>query len=169
VSRIGLAWLGVPAAALAAVIAAELLGGAPLPPSVARAPDVAPARRSGTGPTVALEGRWVRTVLLRPLFDPTRRPPAGPAASTGSLRLSGVVVGPSGRSAIFEPAGGGEPVVVQVGAQLGGAVVRAIGTDGVLLAGADGPRVLRPSYGTTATLASAPHHRSLAARLSEGK
>ncbi len=172
------------AATLAAVILVELAGGGPPPPAVAPPARPAVARAAGWRPTAAAEARRAATILARPLFDPSRRPPAGPAAA-GSLRLSGVVVGPFGRLAIFEPAQGGKPVVVRVGERVGGAIVRAIAPDRVLVAGIDGPRVLLPSDGAaaagvavsgavasgeaTAPARPAAHPSSMATRLLEAK
>lgn len=162
------------AAALGAIIVAELSGGTPplQPPGPLARP--VPAHSDGGKPTTRTEAERVATILARPLFTPSRRPPAGPA-SAGGLRLSGVVVGPDSRLAIFEPPKGGKPVIVQVGQQVSGAVVRAIGPTSVLLTGPDGPRVLQPadqaagrSSGPIDRTLTAPH-TTMAQRLLEEK
>jgi len=126
-------------------------------------------------PAAGTEAHWMTVILTRPLFAPSRQAPGGSAAPAGALRLSGVIVGPSGRQAIFEPPAGGKPVVVGVGERVGGAVVRSIGPDLVLMTGVDGPRVLRPSFGPAGgTVAAAlsrpvPRIQSMAVRLMKAK
>lgn len=119
--------------------------------------------------------RWIAAILGRPLFDRARRPPSGTVSSAGALRLSGVIIGPFGRQAIFEPAGGGKPVVVHEGDRVGDSIVRSIGPDLVLVVGGSGVRALRPSYSgavgatTATTRALRPRSPSLAARLGQAK
>ena len=88
-------------------------------------------------------------VLARPLFNPDRRPigqaPAASREDAGLPRLSGILITPNGRSAIFAPAGGGKPAVVAEGGSLGGYVVRTISLDEVVLAGPDGSHSLSPT------------------------
>jgi hypothetical protein len=93
---------------------------------------------------------WVTTILARPLFSPDRRPPA--EASTGSgerllglPRLSGVLVGPFGRSAIFA-SDGGKALVVGEGGRVADWTVRVIEAGSVDVIGPDGARTLRPSF-----------------------
>jgi hypothetical protein len=171
-SRVAFLWLGGTALALAAIIAGELAGNSPLPPAagvVAQASSINPA---GGEAAPGAQGRWIATILGRPLFDPSRRASGGADGAAGALRLSGTIVGPAGRDAIFEPAGGGRPVVVAEGQLVGGAVVRSIVPGAVLVVGAGGPHLLVPSYEAEAgAVASgpAPHLGSLAARLREAK
>lgn len=87
------------------------------------------------------------TVLARPLFTIGRRPvkiaeTSGHSAGTGMPRLSGIMITPTGRLAIFMP-DGGKPQEVAVGATVGQHVVREIDADGVLLEGV--ARKLRPT------------------------
>jgi hypothetical protein len=146
-SRAAFAWLGGAALALAAIIAAEFSAGT-APPPVAGAAVVMAARNVAAGaPVAGSERRWTAAILERPLFNPARRPPGEPSEA-GSFRLSGTIVGPDGRRAIFEPAGTGRPVIVREGERMEGAVVRAIAPGLVLVVGADGPRLLAPSYTT---------------------
>jgi hypothetical protein len=107
-------------------------------------------------------GAWLQVVLARPLFEPSRRPPAeGPgvtAAAPGLPRLAGVMVTATGRQAIF--AGSGDkPVILGEGARLGGFTVQSIAAGQVTVTGPNGPQVLHPSFDPnpqTSMLASAP-------------
>lgn len=110
---------------------------------------------------------WVAAVLARPLFSPDRRPAAAPVSTAsnrvpGLPRLAGILVGPSGRSAIFA-ADGSKPIVAQEGGHVGAYTIKAIETAQVQLAGPDGTRVLNPSFdsapGKTAGTTAAPVRR----------
>lgn len=146
-NRLGLAWVGMAALGLGAVIAGEISGGG----AVAPVPPVPPSAYSNAAASAHVlpgtsEQHSVATILARPLFDSTRRAAGVAVTSAGALRLSGVIVGPLGRQAIFEPTGGGKPVVVREGERVGNDVVRSIGPDLVLMVGTDGARALRPAY-----------------------
>ena len=176
-TRADFAWVGGAALALAAIIAAELAPAPATPPlpeiAVPAMPDSPAAQPVPAGSSIGA----VATILARPLFAPSRRPPSAPATATAaSLRLSGTIVGPSGRRAIFEPAGGGKPVVVRVGDRVGSEIVRAITPGTVLVVGADGPHLLAPAYtaltGRPAGYAGAglpPAGPTMAVRLGEAK
>ena len=174
-SRVAAIGLGVAGLSLAAVIAAEVVGSGPGAQRVVVLPHPASRHAASGRPEAGADARWVTTILARPLFDPSRRVPGGTVSAAGGLRLSGVVVGPSGAHAIFEPAAGGKPLVLPVGGRLGDAVVRAIRPDAVLVGGRDGPRVLRPSFGGLAPATApgvaqpVPQIRSMAVRLMEEK
>jgi hypothetical protein len=88
----------------------------------------------------------VRTILTRPLFAPSRRPPAG-AIATGELlpRLAGVIIGPDIRRAIFVPAKGGV-IVVPEGGRAGDYEIRSIAPDEVVLSGPEGERSIHTDY-----------------------
>lgn len=145
-SRAAFAWLGGAAMALGAIIAGELAGDPPPPPVAGAAIPAFPGSAAAAAPAAGAEQGWLTAILGRPLFDPSRRPPHGASASEPLFRLSGTVVGPGGRQAIFEPAGGGRAVVVREGQKVGSAVVRSIAPGTVLVVGAGGPRVIQPSY-----------------------
>jgi hypothetical protein len=102
---------------------------------------------------------WVATILDRPLFKVSRRPPPGSAAGisrgTGLPRLSGTLVTSSQRSAIFAGPGGAKPVVIAEGAKLGSYTVQSIGAGRVVLIGPDGPVMLKPSFDTAPVAAMA--------------
>lgn len=136
------------AALIVAVILAEVTSGpsaevAPLSmhPRVAASP-VSPAEPNHTD-------EWVATVLARPLFSPDRRPaPNATFAESriaGLPRLTGIMVGPFGRTAIFA-ADGGKPIILQEGGRVGAYTVKSIELAEVRLTGPDGQRILSPSF-----------------------
>lgn len=158
-SRAGFAGLGFCAAALGGLIALELSGieGDQVTSSAASAAAARwhPAPPVPTPPAPDRTQEWAATALARPLFSPDRRPVPEPrmaAAAGGSgggdlPRLTGVLVGPSGQTAIFAAASeGAKPIVVRVGDSLGGFQVKAILAGEVTLMGPEGEQILRPSF-----------------------
>jgi hypothetical protein len=149
--------------------------------AVARPPPPASADR----PPADLD-RWVKTVLARPLFSPTRRPDAARTASAaphGSAlpRLSGIVELPGLRRAIFEASGASKPSVTVVGeaGMVDDWTVQAIDSGTVTLVRDGEAMVLRPTFGTAIVLPppprrvsrweKAPAHGILRARWSNGQ
>lgn len=121
-------------------------------------PDV-PAQRSAS-PTQLTQTRnisasqpmvpaWRDTMLGRPLFDPTRRPPAAATEDTATSeeipRLSGIMVTPTEKIAVFSPAMGA-PIVVNQNSRFGVFTVLAIAADGVTISGPHGIVVLRSDF-----------------------
>ncbi len=106
----------------------------------------------GGGPGVAppVPGRpaaEVGTILARPLFSVSRRPPPGNGGGNVDNtvpRLSGILVTDTLRRAVFEPPSGGKPVTIGVGGRAGPYTVRAIATTSVTVGATDGERILRP-------------------------
>jgi len=141
------------AAVLGGTIALEL--GRRLPDSdlmvPATAPLPAPAAPASTPAADADDaGRRVAEVLARPLFSPGRRPAAQaaaapPAAVAPLPRMTGVIVTPAGRRAIFAN-GAGKAVVVMEGGRIGAYAVQSIEAGRVTLAGPDGQRVVAPAF-----------------------
>ena len=137
------------AAGLGAVVAWELQGSGGTPRT---APPT--ARPDAGAPAPAVAGQDVAALaavaLARPLFSPDRRPGrnAGPAQAgpppAPLPRLSGILVTPAGRSAIF--AGQPASTAVREGARIGTYEVRSIEPGQVTLLGPDGPRIVRPSF-----------------------
>lgn len=130
------------------VLALEFLPGAPLPH--VRPPPVPHAVQEGDAAEIRNTDEWADTVLARPLFAPDRKPPrqhGGPAivAANGMPRLSGIMITPAGRRAIFMP-DGGKPLVLAEGAALQDGTIARIQADRVVLNGPKGELVLRPSY-----------------------
>jgi len=96
---------------------------------------------------------WVAVAAARPLFSRDRRP-AGEAVAksadtnaSGPLRLTGIIVTPFGRSAIFSVAGSAKPVVLEEGLKLGDMTVREIAVDHVVIDGPHGAETMVPSFG----------------------
>jgi hypothetical protein len=86
------------------------------------------------------------------LFNADRRPfdQAAPSGGDAALpRLSGIVMTPEGRSAIFTPAGGGKLIVVEEGGRIGGYVVQTISFGEVELVGPDGSHSLNLTWDRT--------------------
>jgi len=154
----GFALLALTATVLLGVLALELgLGSADeaassAAPRLAPAAAAAPTQRPATDRTA----EWVATILARPLFSPGRRPPpegaappsVAPTETTDDAlpRLTGVLVSPGGRIAIFADPAGGRPIVLQEGGRIGAFAVQAIEAGQVTLAGPAGVSVLRPTF-----------------------
>ena len=138
---------------LAVVIALEIGAGfgngEPAPPIATRF--AAPAAGAANSTTSRSEtASWTATALARPLFNPERRPVQEATTSavlvTETPRLTGVMVGPFGKRAIFATDDDGKPMVVDEGGMVGGYVVQAIEDGTVTVNGPDGPQTLRPSF-----------------------
>jgi hypothetical protein len=150
----GLLILGAMAATLAGIIGLELREAAlyevptPIAP-IRQQPEQlqasAPSSMSSDQPA-----RYVTAILARPLFSPTRRPDetaANKAAEATDLgRLTGVLVSPAGKSAIFVGPTGGKPIIVGEGGRIGEYVVRSIDAGAVMVIGPAGERVLHPAF-----------------------
>jgi hypothetical protein len=141
---------GAAALCLACVVAFELRGATPAPPALAASRTPAPvAAKSPPGPGAkGRSAQQVSVILARPLFTPGRRPEAADAAaaSVDLARLTGILVGPSGKAAIFAGRSGGKPVVIEEGARIGRYVIGTIEANAVTVIGPEGTRVLHPSF-----------------------
>lgn len=149
----GLALLaGLPALA----ILAELLllpGGSAADPAIrAAAVQAGPA-------LVGQPADWAAISLTRPVFDPDRHRIAdvGGASLPGLPRLSGILVAPDRRHALF--AIGDRTTVVDEGGQIGGYVVRSIEPDRVVVQNVAGRHVLRPGFARMRSEAALPSGR----------
>jgi len=141
------------AAALGGIIALEL--GQRLPDSDPMVPATAPlpapvAPASAPAGEADDAGRRVAEVLARPLFSSGRRPAAQaaaapPAAVAPLPRMTGVIVTPAGRRAIFVNSAG-KPTVVTEGERIGAYAVQSIEAGRVTLAGPDGQRVVATAF-----------------------
>lgn len=98
---------------------------------------------------------WTAQSLARPLFSPDRRPvpEAAGAGLLGPPRLSGIMITPAGRSAIF--VAGGRQLVLQLGGAIGAYTVQSIDEQQVLMSGPAGPLLLRPSFSPEGTVTGA--------------
>lgn len=107
------------------------------------------AARGAGQPVMARDtSQWVETVLARPLFSISRRPPkvaarAGGAAAAPAARLAGIMITRYGRRAIFAPDGGGKQLVLPEGANVNESTIRSIKPDSVVMASG---AVLRPAF-----------------------
>lgn len=108
---------------------------------------------------------WIAAILARPLFNPDRRPAMAARAEVSPEhredlpRLTGIIILPSGRQAIFAAnSEGARSIVATEGSQVGAWRVVAIRVEGVQVAGPDGERILRPSYANApaAVVSAAP-------------
>lgn len=165
-NRILSAGLGALALALVLTLILEkqMLGPGPKAPIALLRQPTGGAIGGATGGDAAARAdfspQWVSTILDRPLFSPTRRPPRGAAASAsaggGLPRLSGVMVSGSQTRAIFAGAAGTKTVIAGEGARIGAYVVQSIGAGQVTLVGPDGPLVVRPAFDAAARSATLP-------------
>ena len=107
----------------------------------------------------------LETLLARPLFDQTRRPLVASrslvAVAPRLPQLTGVVVSPAGKFAIFVDGKGGKPIVVREGDQVGPAVIETVAAGQVTLRGPEGILVLHPSFAERILQASRPNPASL--------
>ena len=157
--RLATAGLVLAAFALAVTVAWEIGAFAPAEHATAPRPLASAAAVVATVPPDHTSD-WVRTILARPLFSPDRRPPAQGSViagdtSVGLPRLSGVLVGPFGRTAIFA-SDGDKPLVVGEGGQVAQWTVRVIQAGSVEVVGPGGARTLRPSFGTMSAAGTPP-------------
>lgn len=104
-------------------------------------------------------GSRVATVLARPPFSPDRRPAeqaeAGSAGVPGLPRLTGIIVGPFGRRAIFD-GHGRESIVVDEGGRIDAYTVQSIDMAQVEMLGPNGMQRVRPAFGNAAQVVVAP-------------
>jgi len=135
------------AALLLILIVEWLPGGEPaaLPP--ARVPHLAPADQNAASKDT---GDWADAITQRPLFSVGRRPPKAAqgthtASGSGLPRLSGIMITPSERHAIFMP-DSGKPMTLGEGAVLDDSTIRQIRPDRVVLSGPKGEIVLRLTF-----------------------
>lgn len=102
----------------------------------------------------------VGAILARPFVSRSRRlaETASAAASgpAGLPRLSGILVSPHRKAAIFAGAAELKPIIAAEGGRVGDYVVEAIAPDRVTLRGPEGEKVLHPVYEADAAAASAP-------------
>ena len=92
-------------------------------------------------------------MLGRPLFDPTRRPPIPPQEPTAPdeiPRLSGIMVTPTEKIAVFAPAMGA-PIIVNEHSRFGPFTVLAISGDSVTIKGPHGVIVLGSNFSNRGT------------------
>jgi len=100
------------------------------------------------------------TVLSRPLFSSTRRPPQsavndGPSADLGDTRLTGIVTEPGRHLAIFA-VNGAKPLKLSEGEAVSGWRIESITPREVSLSGPGGTKTLEPKVDPSLSQGSAP-------------
>jgi hypothetical protein len=98
---------------------------------------------------------WATAITSRPLFTIGRRPPKltqhnQTVTATGLPRLSGIMIMPGARRAIFMPETG-KPMTLGEGGSLDDYTIRRITPDQVFLTGPKGDMVLHPAYDARAS------------------
>ena len=137
------------AGALTLLLAAEWLLPGAAPP--ARILPAIPAPGAGAGADATV-GQWANTILARPIFSQTRRPPAVAEPNTVVVlpRLTAIIITPGTRYAVFSPPGG-KPLTLGPGGEVAGYELKSITAGSVALLGPDGGiTTLRPQFLTPA-------------------
>ncbi|HUC12743.1 MAG TPA: hypothetical protein VL985_20295 [Stellaceae bacterium] len=152
IERVALISLLVGCAAFAGILAAELIATTPAAQTEAAAggASVRATPRLASAPQPEASARldtMVAEILARPLFSSTRRPPSEdrPVADTGlsDTRLTGILIEPGHRFAIFAPTGD-KPLMVSEGDMVSGWRVENITPRNVSLSGPEGTQTLEP-------------------------
>jgi general secretion pathway protein N len=125
------------------------------------------SRTAPTGAAVAVHRQpsthldeLLATVLSRPLFSSTRRPPQsaandGPSADLGDTRLTGIVTVPGHHLAIFA-VNGAKPLKLTEGEDVSGWRIESITPREVSLSGPGGTKTLEPKVDPSLSQAPAP-------------
>lgn len=125
---------------------------APAPTVAARANPSAAAPPPAQGDDATDRAGLMQTVLARPLFSATRRPPAAAAVASSAApeatlpRMTAILIDGDRRSAIFAARAGGKPSVIAEGGHLGPFTVQTIEPQQVTVVGPEGKRTLRTSF-----------------------
>ena len=112
-----------------------------------RAPNQAPVNAPGPAAPSGRSADLAAAILARPLLSPSRRPPSAARAPTPANelpRLTGIIISPGGRSAIF--AGKPRALVIPEGGRVGDYIVQQIVPGIVTLNGPLGLVALQPSF-----------------------
>ena len=143
------------------IVFAELKSGGPDEATVTKTgarPETEPIKHRQQGPRPE---ELVATILARPLFSSTRRPPenasAGPAADgdLADARLTGIVTEPGRRIAIFAVSGG-KPLKVAEGDEVSGWRIDSITPREISLTGPSGTKTLQPKLDPNLVVPQAP-------------
>jgi hypothetical protein len=136
------------------------------------APPAAASQKVEAAPTVSNDfgadpHQLTLAILARPLFSPTRHPPQTTEISSnfelGGARLTGIVIGPGERLAIFDIKGS-KPVVLNEGESVSGWRVDSIAPSEVSLVGPAGVKTLQPKLDPARTVAASGVPPASAAR-----
>jgi hypothetical protein len=86
-------------------------------------------------------------ILIRPVFNPGRRPISSAARNvTGPTRLTGIVITKSAKIAIFAASSDGHPFIVEEGSRISAYEVKNISDSGVTVVGPAGVLVVTPHF-----------------------
>jgi general secretion pathway protein N len=152
IERLVLVLLLASCALVAVIITAEIAGTAG--PNMAGTAAPAPPEALPPAAHPAPLGRYdelLATILARPLFSSTRRPPpsgtndATADSGLADTRLTGIVILPGHRIAIFAPTGA-KPLVVSEGETVSGWRVEHINPREVSLSGPSSTKTLQPKF-----------------------
>ena len=90
---------------------------------------------------------WVASILRRPLFSPNRHPAAVTTASGSGLpRLTGIIITPSDKRALFAAPDGRTLISLGEGGRLGAYTMQLIEAGQITIDGPSGTRVLHPAF-----------------------
>lgn len=151
--RLGFMAVGGLTLGLGCIVAIEAWGGRNPATTALTARSPAPLRfNPATAAAPDRSGHWASTILAHPLFNPSRHSPVaaatGGAASNGLPRLSGIMISPTGRLAIFSPAGG-KPIIAVEGSHIGRYTIHSITPDHITIEGPGGLRIVRTAFGAS--------------------
>jgi hypothetical protein len=157
----GFALLALAAAALLGILTLELDQGGADRSALLSTPRAGAQAEPAPAPPANRTGEWVATILARPLFSPDRRPPPGDVQSSTATpdilpRLTGILVSPAGKTAIFADPTGGKPIVLREGDRIGAFTVQAIEAGQVTLTGPEGTQVMRPAFEAGSAASASP-------------
>lgn len=108
-----------------------------------------PEPKDGAQPDAPAIHRLMATILARPLFSPTRRPPEAATAddrtetSLADMRLTGILIAPNQHVAIFAIANG-KPFIRSEGEMISDWRIETIAAQSVSLSGPKGTTTLEP-------------------------
>lgn len=115
----------------------------PIPPSLASTLSHVPI-------DPIIREKIVQTILSRPLFTSSRRPPPIPEAKPSPYaelpRLAGIVIDGHRRWALLSIVKEGKYEIIHEGSHIGRYEVVSIQSSGVIIDGVDGTRILRPTF-----------------------
>ena len=157
-ARLGTLALGVLAVMLAGTVALELRASRKSAPAlpVALAQEATSTDVKVSAVADQRDRAWGDTVLARPVFSPSRRPPSVARVAQKSAvqaklpRLAGIMVDGARRSVIFAPVGDRKPIIVAEGGEFDGFRVERIEAGGVTVSGPGVRQILRPSFDLSA-------------------
>lgn len=152
-TRLGLILLGTLAATLGGILGWQIAG-SPERARVDLTPRPATVTARNLTPAVPANQirEWAASILARPLFEPSRRPPSVAEVSLPAQtiapppRVTGIVISSTGRSVIFAGGTTDKPIIATEGTRVGAYTVKSIVLGQVVVEGPSGLQTLQPSY-----------------------